>query len=119
MPSSPQQNDLGMQSNASLGVDVGRIVTRAVSFFGPGMRPAGFGRGGKTGEAGTCASNSGGRGNGICRDSGRGTALRGDGGGDRSGRVTVGSGFWGSAGSAISNQVAPGKIAENSFIVTR
>jgi len=51
MPSNPQQNDLGIESNALLGADVGRmpglasatlaaggppgrIVTRAVSFFG-------------------------------------------------------------------------------------
>jgi hypothetical protein len=100
----------------------GGIVMRAVSFFGPaciGRTPAGFGSGGKTGEAVTRVSSSGGHRNGISRDSARGAALRGDDGGDRSGRVTVISGFWGSAGSAITNQVAPGKIAENSFVVTR
>jgi hypothetical protein len=56
----------------------------------------------------TCAGNSGGRRNGVCRDSVRETVLSGnDGGGDRSGRMTgVVSGFWGSAGLAMTNQVA-------------
>jgi hypothetical protein len=142
MPSKPQQNDLGMESNALIALDVapmigpgcsvpagdrlGRIVMRAVSFFGPvrikfsdaggafgvlgsrlvassngvGGAAAGSGRGRKTGTSAACGSNTGG------------------------GRNIV-SGFWGSAigtvsffGSAMTNQVAPRKITENPFIVT-
>ena len=113
MPSNPQQNQRGMESNASLAMDVGTmagpacvmpaaadclggIVMRAVSFFGPGWI-----------ETEAKFSAGGGR--------------------NRRGGVTgVVSGLWGSAlrtlsfgGSAITNQVAPGKIAENSFVVTR
>jgi hypothetical protein len=131
MPSKPQQNDLGMESNALIALDVApmigtgcpvpaagdlpnRMGMRAVSFFGPGRikfsdagsngvggAPAGFGRGCKTGESAACGGNTGGRRN-------------------------VVSGLWGSAmrtvsffGSAMTNQGAPRKIAENSFDVTR
>jgi hypothetical protein len=139
-PSNPQQNHLGVESNASLAADggmmadpvrlvsaatdrAGGIAMRAVSFFGPGWPeriPAGFGRGCKTGEAVTCAGNSGGRRNGSFRYSAGGSALSDDAGGDRSGRMTgVVSGFWGSAGSAMTNHVVPAKIAEISFAVTR
>ena len=130
MPSNPQQNHRGVESKVSLVVDVGTgpgpactmpranggpggRVMRAVSFFGPGWlgtRPAGFGSGCKIGEAVTCAGISGDRRNGSCRYSARGSALSDDAGGARSGRMTgVVSGLWGSAGSAITNQVAPEK----------
>ena len=127
MPSNPQQNHRGVESSAPLAGDVGmmpglvggmavvnrldRIGMRAVSFFGPGWVgriPAGFGSGCEAGEAVTCAGNSGGRRNGSCRYSARGFALSDDAGGDRSGRMTgVVSGLWGSAGSAMTNQVVP------------
>ena len=142
-PSKPQQNDLGMESNALTALDVATIpgagckmagprdslgtrAMRAVSFFRPvwikfsdaggtaallrsglvatsngvGEGPAGFGRGCKTGEREGCRRNPGGR------------------------RKVI-SGLWGSAtgtvsffGSAMTNQVAPRKITENSLIVT-
>ena len=114
-PSNPQQNHRGVESNAPLAMDggsvpgpacamppadcPGRKIMRAVSFFGPGSPPAGFGCGcgRKTGEGVTCVRNSGGR-SGIGRDSCLGLALRDDGGGDRRGGLTgVVSGFWGSA----------------------
>lgn len=143
MPSKPQQNDLGMESNALIALDVapmigtgcavpaardrlGRIVMRAVSFFGPvwikfsdangasvvlgsrlvassngvGGALAGFGRGCKSRESAACGGNTGGRRN-------------------------VVSGFWRCAmrtvsflGSAMTDQVALRKIAGNPFIVT-
>jgi hypothetical protein len=136
MPSNPQQNHPGMESNASIASDVAtmaaagdlpsRMGMRAVSFFGPfwikcsdaggasallgsrlvagsngfGGAPVGFGRGCKTGASAVCGSNPGGRRN-------------------------IVSGLWGSGirtvsffGSAMTNQVAPRKIAGNPFIVT-
>ena len=90
-------------------------------------RPVGLGRGRRIGEAPAGSGGAGGRRNGITEDSLPGPVPAGDGGGDRRGVMTgVVSGVWGSAlrtlsfgGSAISNQVAPRKIAENLFIVTR
>ena len=187
MPSNPQQNDLGMESNASIALDAAtltragfdRMVIRAVSFFGvgwtvappkysdaagefageskfavvpasdeTGAAPVVSSGGCRTGEAVIFGGNTGGR----CDETTGISALTGDGwmtdGGDRRGgmagvrdgrgirakscfapsswRPCVVSGLWGSAmgtvsffGSAMTDHVAPGKIAENSFIVTR
>src|SRR6266853_6007091 len=132
MPSNPQQNHPGMESNASIESDVATIAAagdlpsrmgmRAVSFWikfpdaggasallgsrlvagsnGFGGAPVGFGRGCKTGASTVCGSNPGGRRN-------------------------IVSGLWGSGirtvsffGSAMTNQIAPRKITENSLIVT-
>jgi hypothetical protein len=89
--------------------------------------PVGWGRGRRIGEAPAGSGDAGGRREGIMGDSPLGPVPAGDGGGDRRGGMTgFVSGFWGSAlrtlsfgGSAISNQGAPRKIAENSFVVTR
>jgi hypothetical protein len=106
MPSNPQQNHCGIESNASPAMDVGRVPDvvcatavagrwggqemRAVSFFGAGwLESVTGGCGCKTGEAATCAGNAD---------------------GDRSGRMTgVVSSFWGSTGSAMTNHVVSKK----------
>ena len=89
--------------------------------------PVGLGRGRRMAEAPACSGGAGGRRNGMTGDSFLGLVPTGGDGGDRRGGMTgVFSGVWGSAlrtlsfgGSAISNQVAPRKIAEISFVVTR
>ena len=112
-----------------------------------GVAPAGFGRGCRTGEAATFGGNTGGRcdemmGTVLTGDGGVivGGDRRGGMAGVRDGRGIravscfapsfwrpgVVSGLWGSAmrtvsffGSAMTDHVAPRKIAENSFVVTR
>jgi hypothetical protein len=183
MPSNPQQSDLGMESNASIALDVATMTgagctmaaaehvvepgwaetpakfscaagasargSRFVSALdGASGAPAGFGRGWRIGEVATFGGNTGGR----CDEMTGLLVLTGDGGvivgGDRRGgtagvrdgrgiraisclapsfwRPGVVSGLWGSAlrtvsffGSAMTGHVAPRKIAENSFVVTR
>jgi hypothetical protein len=137
---------IGTDDAIAAGYSPGR---RAVSFLGPSSSvkfsdaaaasrlaagsdklsggPVGLGSGRRIGEAPAGSGDAGGRRKGITGDSPLGPVATGDGGGDRRGGVTgVVSGFWGSAlrtlsfgGSAISNQVVPGKISENSFVVTR
>ncbi len=163
MPSNPQQNHLGMESNASIAPDVatmtgagctvaaaGRVIGGCVFFVftaGAGVGD-GFGKACRTGEAATFGGNTGGR----CDEMMGVPVLTGDVGvivgADRRGgmagvrdgrriraascfapsfwRPCVVSGLWGSAmrtvsffGSSMTDHVAPRKIAENSFIVTR
>ena len=133
MPSNPQQNDLGMESNALIGFDVATMTGAGCTAVAAGLgwteMPAGFGRGCRIGDAATLG----------------GTAIVG---GDRCGgmvdvrddrgiraiscfapsfwRPGVVSGLGGSAmrtgsffGSAMTDHVATRKMAKNSFIVTR
>jgi hypothetical protein len=140
IPSKLQQNHLGMESNASSPLDVaarigaeGRIAAadsprrRAVSFLGPAASAKFSDAVASRLVAGSSKFSGGPVGLGKGRRIGEAPACSGDGEGERRGGVTgVVSGFWGSAlrtlsfgGSAISNQVAPKKIAENPVIVTR
>ena len=96
----------------------GRLVMRAVSFFGLGW----IGTSPKSSR--TCALEGG-----LASDAAGGTAAgigrgcktresggRGDNGGGRNGaKGRVVSGFWGSAGS-MTNQVAPGLMAKKSLL---
>jgi hypothetical protein len=137
MPSNPQQNDLGMESNALIVID-GSTMTgagcttvaagRAVG-LGWTKTPAGFGRGCRIGDVATFGGTAI-----VGGDRRDGTADVRDGRGIRAiscfapsfWRTGVVSGLWGSAmrtvsffGSAMTNHVAPRKMAKNSFIVTR
>jgi len=137
MASNTQQDRLGMESNALIARAVAAMTCAGCKMVAAGrvVGPdwietlAGFGRGCGIGEAATFAS----------------TAIVG---GDRRGRMAgvragrgiraisrfapsfrrpgVASGMWGSAlrtvsffGSAMTERVAPRRIAENSFVVTR
>jgi hypothetical protein len=137
MPSNPQQNDLGMESNASIAWDLatltgaGCMVATTGRVVRPGWleMPPSFGRGCRIGEAtilGGTAIVGGGRCGRMAGDrAGRGIraisylALS-------SLRPGVTSGVWGGAlrtvsffGSAMPDRVAPRKLAENSLVVTR
>jgi hypothetical protein len=81
-PSNPQQNHRGMELNAAAD-GPGRMVMRAVSFFGPGWI-----------ETEAKFSDVGGRNR-------------------RGGMTGVVSGLWGSAGSAMTNQLRPKKSLKN------
>ena len=136
MPNNPQQNDLGMESNALIVID-GSTMTgagcttvaagRAVG-LGWTKTPAGFGRGCRISDAATFGGTAI-----VGGDRRSGTADVPNGRGTRGiscfalsfWRTGIVSGLGGSAmrtiscfGSAMTDHVAPRKIAKNSLIVT-